>query len=29
MRKMEEEMARFRSELMTRESNFFTKSTTR
>jgi len=28
MRKMEEEMARFRSELMTRESNFFTKSTT-
>ncbi|XP_069679224.1 protein lethal(2)essential for life isoform X1 [Periplaneta americana] len=28
MRKMEEEMARFRSELMNRESNFFTKSTT-
>lgn len=28
MRKMEDEMARFRSELMTRESNFFTKSTT-
>ncbi|XP_023719311.1 protein lethal(2)essential for life isoform X1 [Cryptotermes secundus] len=27
MRKMEEEMARFRSELMTRESNFFTKTT--
>nr|AJP36910.1 heat shock protein 23.8 [Oxya chinensis] len=28
MRKMEDEMARFRSELMNRESNFFTKSTT-
>nr|CAD7197280.1 unnamed protein product [Timema douglasi] len=29
MRKMEDEMTRFRSELMNRESNFFTKSTTR